>query len=148
MINLTKTLLVFLCLVQLSVYGQELKKADLTSEWNLFSEKDGIKIFLRSETCDVQGAAKPFDYTFIKVENTNSEEKIVDLQLGMNYNGNCIGCSVNDIEAKRKITVPANSFLLGDCTFERGELSYLIENKNYPNAFAFKSVKLIYLNIQ
>ena len=112
------------------------------------SEKDGIKLFLKSETCEIQGAPLPFDYTFIKLENTNSTDKVVEFQLGLSYNGSCAGCSVNDTEAKRKVILPANSIVMGDATFQRGELSYLIENKNYPNVDAFKSVQLIYLYIQ
>ena len=148
MIKFTKILLVFLCFVQISAFGQELKKENLTNDWKLLSEKDGVKVFVKSETCQIQGAPKPFDYAFIKLENTTSEAKTIDFQLGLNYNGTCIGCSESDSEAKRKIVIPANSILIGDATFERGELSYLIANHNSPNQLSFKSIQLIYLNVQ
>ncbi len=145
--KIIKTLLVILCLAHGSVFGQELKKSELTNDWTLFSETNGVKLFVKSETCDVQGAPKPFEYVFIKLENTNSESKTVDLQFGMNFNQLCIGCSLSDIEAKRKIVVPANSILMGDATFKRGELSYLIANHN-ATVYTFQSVKLIHLNVQ
>lgn len=145
--KLAKTFLVILCLVHGSVFGQELKKSELSNDWTLMSESNGVKLFVKSETCQVQGAPKQFEYLFIKLENTNSESKTIDLQLGMNFNEACIGCSTGDIESKRKVVVPANSTLMGDATFQRGELSYLIANHN-ATVYTFKSVKLVHLNIQ
>lgn len=144
----TKTLLVILCFAHLSVSGQELKKEDLDSNWKLLSEQDGLQMFIRSETCQIQGAPKPFEYAFIKLTNNSSVDKTIDLQLGMNYNGDCIGCSLDDLEAKRKVFLPANASVEGDATFERGELSYLISNQNSPNPYSFKSIRVIYLKIQ
>ena len=148
MIKFAKILFVMLCFTHVSAFGQELKKETLTTDWNLLSETNGIKIFLRTETCQVQGAPKPFDYAFIKLENSNSVAKTIDFQLGLNYTGTCIGCSENDSEAKRNIVIPANSVLIGDATFEKGELSYLIANHNSPAKLELKSIKLINLNIQ
>jgi hypothetical protein len=145
--KLAKTLLVILCLAHGSVFGQELKKSELTNDWTLLSESNGVKLFVKSENCQVQGAPKTFDYLFIKLENTNLESKKVDLQLGMNFNEMCIGCSANSTESKREIIVPANSTVMGDATLQRGELSYLIANHN-ATVYTFKSVKLVHLNIQ
>lgn len=142
-----KTLLVLLCLVHGSVFGQELKKTQLTSEWTLLSETNGVKLFVKSENCQVQGAPKSFDYLFVKLENTNSTDKTVSLQLGMNFNEACVGCVENDIEALKEISVPANSSVMGDATFQRGELSYLIANHN-ATVYTFKSVKLVTLKIK
>lgn len=143
-----KTLLVILCLVHGSVFGQELKNTELTNQWTLLSETNGVKLFVKSENCQIQGAPKSFDYVFVKLENTNSQEKTVDLQLGMNFTQACIGCVANDPEALRKITIPANSSVMGDATFQRGELSYLIANHNSPSVYTFKSVQLITLKIK
>jgi hypothetical protein len=148
MIKFAKLLLVMLCLIHIPVFGQELKKAEITSDWKLLSEKDGLKLFIKSETCQIEGAPKPFDYVFIKLENSNSEDKSINFQLGVNYNQLCVGCLATENEAQRNIVIPANSTLFGDSTFERGELSYLIANHNGVYNYTFNSIRLIYLNIQ
>ena len=148
MIKFTKAFLVILFLAPMFLFGQEFKKSDLTNDWKLFSENNGLKMFLRSETCKIEGAPKPFDYVFIKLENTTSEEKTIDFQLGLNYQETCVGCSTEDHEAKRNFTIPANTTWMGDNTFVRGKMSYLIQNHNGLDNKTFKSIKLIYLNIQ
>ncbi len=148
MIKFAKILLVILCYTPIAGFGQELKNTDLTNDWKLLSEKNGLKLFVKSETCQIQGAPKPFDYVFIKLENTNLEDKTIDFQLGVIYQEKCIGCSLEDNEAKRRLTIPANTTWIGENTFEKGELSYLITNHNGLDKSVFKSIQLIYLNIQ
>ncbi|MDX2360463.1 MAG: hypothetical protein QNK23_06630 [Crocinitomicaceae bacterium] len=126
-----------------SAFGQtEVSASDLTSEWQLMQENNGVQFFVRRDICTVEGAPKQFDYSFANMVNTTNVDKTVVFQMAVQYDSDCYGCTAN-VESVQTITIPANSSLAGDCTFEQRDLSKLINNLNFDDGRTFESLKLI-----
>ena len=142
-----KFTLVFTLLIGFTSFSQNIIKAtDLNSEWTLVKDQDGIKMYVSTEGCKVGPLKKPLEYVFIKIENQNSESKDLYFQLGIHYDEGCEGCEEHN-ESQRAITLEANSTIECDCTFENGNLSYLIINPNYTDTKVFEGIELINFKI-
>ena len=139
---MNRLLLVFAMFASISAYAQSNVAAnDLTQEWSLVSQENGVNIYIRKEFCKVGPQAKLLTYVFYKVENTSASSKDVYFQAGLKYDQECIGCNGEE-ENRKAINVPANSSIECDCTFANGLLSSLITNPNYPDSRKFEAVQL------
>lgn len=134
----------FLCFL-LQGQAQELTQSQLTSDWQLFSKKDGISLFVRQEACSNPYEKQASDYIFIKMINSNGEAYDANVTIGLVYEEGCVGCGQEN-ESGRFVTLEANSEKSCDCTFKHGELSYLIKNRNHSDDRTFKSIQLIEFN--
>jgi len=144
---INRLLLVFALFASISTYAQNTTPAEeLTPEWSLVSQKDGVNIYLRKDFCKVGPQVKLLPYIFYKFENTTTVAKTIYFTAGLKYDQECIGCNGED-ESKKAVNVPANSFVSCDCTFKNGTLSSLITNPNYPDTRTFESVQLLDIKI-
>ena len=143
---MNRLLLVFAMFASISAFAQgELKSADLNGTWTMIQEKDGVQVFLKQEKCDV-GATKPLTYAFIKVQNTTTESKSVEFLFETHYADRCVGCG-DEKEYIQTVNVKGNSSIEGNSTFERSELSLLINNPFQSEEDKLDFIKLIKLNI-
>jgi len=144
---MNRLLLVFTLFASLSAYAQhEVAANDLTLEWSLVSQEDGVNIYLRKDYCKVGPQTKLLPYIFYKFENTTAVAKDIYFAAGLKYDQECIGCN-GETESKKAVNVPANSFVECDCTFKNGMLSSLITNPNYSDTRTFESVQLLDIKI-
>lgn len=146
--NLPKIILfAFILVLGFSSQAQDLVLAnEINSEWKLLKEQNGVELYISTEGCKVGPLEKPLEYIFVKVVNTTDENKDVYFQLALHFDEGCVGCDDKN-ESKRAINIPANSTLTGDCSFEYGELSYLIINPNYTDTRILESLELIKFKI-
>jgi hypothetical protein len=130
-----------------SASAQTSMEADkINNDWTLLTVQDGVEIFIKKEKCNV-GAEKLFTYAFIKFNNTTSSSKKVEFSVEMYFDSGCIGCG--DItEHMQYIEVPASSSIEGDCSFDKSELSLLVNNPYQLDAGTLESVRLIQLKIK
>lgn len=138
----------FIFVIGFSSQAQDILGAnEISSEWTLLKEQDGIKMYVSTEGCKVGPLEKQLEYIFIKIDNQNAESKDLHFQFALHYDEGCEGCDEN-LENERVITLEANSTTECDCTFENGELSYLIINPNYADTKVFEGLELINFKIQ
>lgn len=105
-----------------------IKPADLKKNWSAFHQSDAIKVEIRKETCKIEHVDKPFDYAFLRVENTTDEALKVSFQIAVRYSDeSCMGCETN-VESVRTIDIAPNSSKESDSTFKNGQLSILLKN--------------------
>ena len=102
--------------------------SSLKKDWSSLLLTEEIKIDIRKESCKIEHVSKPFDYAFLRVENSGQSELVVSFQLAVKYSdGTCAGCDTS-VETVRTIIIPANSTLESDCSFKNGQLSYLLKS--------------------
>ena len=122
-------LLVFAIFASISTFAQsEVAAADLTQEWSLINQKEGINIYVRTETCKMGPIKKPLVYAFFKFENTTKETLDINFQAAVKYDSGCIGCQVGDVETTHLISIQGNSAKEGDCNFKEANLSSFIND--------------------
>ncbi|MGB0914488.1 MAG: hypothetical protein ACPGVI_00380 [Crocinitomicaceae bacterium] len=144
---MNRFLLVFAMFASITAFAQsEVAAADLTQDWSLVNQEDGVNIYVRKEACKVGPLEKPLVYVFYKIENTNADAKNVYFQAGLKYDQECIGCNGEE-ESSKAINVLGNTSVECDNTFAKGLLSSLITNPNYPDSRVFESVMLLDIKI-
>lgn len=138
------TFLAFQSISQISV-----KPNDIDSEWKSLQNDETIEVFVRQESCKLNGPAKPFDFGFFKVVNNTDRDLNLTFQVAIRYeNGSCNGCDANN-ESVRSVTVPAAGSIESDCTFENGELSFLLRNPLVAaSENKINSIEILNLQIQ
>jgi hypothetical protein len=124
-------------------FAQEsLNTNEITSNWNVISQSSELTMLIRKEDVKVGPLKQPLSYLFLKIENNTSNEIVKDIQLAMNFSYGCEGCESNK-ENIRRFTIAPNSSIEGDNTFQKGELSYLINNPNFGEIKTLISIELI-----
>ena len=125
--------LFFLLFSQLT-FGQS--KFELTTDWKLIESKNDVNFYVKRAECKIEGLEKPLVYAFMKVENLSSTDKYLTYNFGLQYFEGCSGCA-EGYEFYYNLTVPANSVLEGDCSFNKSELTRLIYNPNLAGGWKF-----------
>ena len=104
-----KIAFVFALFIGFTSFSQDvIKPSEISSEWTLVKEQDGIKMYISTEGCKVGPLEKPLEYIFIKIENLNSESKNLYFQFGLHYDEGCEGCEEHK-ESERAINIAAKA---------------------------------------
>ena len=119
-----------------------LKANELSQDWSLLTQQDGVSLFVKRMSCELNPSQKPLDYLLVKVVNESGEEVNSNFQIGLHYDEGCRGCEQN-VETYRTVLLASNSSKECDCTFKNGELSLLIKNPNHSDDAVFESIELI-----
>lgn len=135
---------VFFVFLSTTTFSQTAMNAsELSTKWSLLTEQDGVKLFVKRESCKLHKTQKPLDYLLVKVVNESGEAVTSNFQIGLHYNEGCTGCEQN-VETYRSVLLASNSSEECDCTFKsNGQLSLLIKNPNHLDDRVFESIELI-----
>jgi hypothetical protein len=91
------------------------------------------------EKVDV-GAPKAFTYGMLRFENTTANDITLEFFFELQYENGCVGCGNVD-EYRKVVTIPAGETLEGDASFDRSELTLLINNPYQIELGTFQSLK-------
>lgn len=127
-----------------SVFGQDKSQE---TEWRTIKEEAGILFSAQRQECATIEGQKPLHYTFLKIENTTSQAKSLIFSFGLQYVEGCSGCDEFE-ENLVEISIPANSILVGDCSFELVKLSRLIYNPNLSGGWKFEREVITNLSVK
>lgn len=120
---------------------------NLSDKWEVLFEKDGLTFYVRNQECTVFEGQKPLIYSFLRIENTNSESKKVDFNFGLQFQEGCSGCDPYS-EYSSSIEINANSILEGNCLFEENKLIRLINNPNLSGGWKYEKTIITNVTIQ
>lgn len=110
--------------------------------WLLLKEKDGIQVYGLERPCQVEYAANPYDYLFLKVVNTGSEAKDVRIKVRMNYQEGCSGCNDSD-ENYIFLHLEASEIKEGNCDNHSQKLTRFIANPGFDGSWHYLSTEII-----
>ena len=128
-------------------FGQSaLKGYELTSDWKLITQKDGVQFYVKKQECTVQGAELPYVYTLLKMVNSNATAKTVSYNYAHHFEDGCDGCD-EDSERAFKIEIPANTTLQEDCSFKLEGFSGFVSNPNHKDGSKFQAVDIKFLQV-
>lgn len=144
--NFNKQLLTifYSILLSSSLFGQNKSQE---TDWRVIKEDDGIIFYAQRQECAIIEGQKPLHYTFLKIENTTPETKNLRFSFGLQYTEGCSGCDEFE-ENLIELSVPANTILTGDCTFELVKLSRLIYNPNLAGGWKFEKEVITNLSVK
>lgn len=130
--------------ISLHAQNEILSENILTNKWSLIEKNDGIKIYVKKNSCKVGPQKKALEYLFYKIENTTSTNKNIFFSAALIFDKYI---SNNNEENKKSVFVSKNSSVECDCSFSNSTLSSLITNPNYPDSREFEAVKLLDIKI-
>jgi hypothetical protein len=128
-------------------FAQESMRAEeIGNDWTSYAIVDGLKVSLKKELCDV-GAPDKFTYGMVRLENTTNEDITLEYYFELEYENGCVACG-EVREYVQLVTVPAGTTLEGDASFERPELTFLMNNPYQKELGALLTLKAGQLNIK
>ena len=120
---------------------------NLSNEWQLLQEKEGIQIFAKVEPCMMsEQTPKPFDIAFLKIVNNTNQEVEIAYNFVIEYTEGCNGCDGGD-ESFFTQKIPANGTLVEDCNFKQNGMAHSIRNQNFDGGWNFEKVAITNLKI-
>lgn len=143
-------LFVILCFVSspIASLGQtaptQIQSADT---WQKLTETSGVIFYYQRQDCAVIEGQKPLHYSFLKIVNTTVETKKIEFNFGLQYKEGCSGCE-SYTENFIELTLPANTEVIGDCSFEKTFLSRLITNPNLSGGWVFEKEIITNLSVE
>jgi hypothetical protein len=114
------------------------------TDWVELTRKDGVIFWIKRQECSIVETQKPLQYAFMRIENTNAENKQLSFNFGIQYTDVCSGCddfSENHVD----LSISGNRTIEGDCSFENHLLTRLIYNPNHQHGRTF--VKEVITNL-
>lgn len=134
--------------ISLASFSQDIKsKETIGVEWQNLETKEGINFQVRKDEYSVIEGQKPLIYTFLKLTNETTEDKMVHFNFGLQFKEGCSGCE-NGYEYTVDIVIPAMTQIEGDCDFKNQLLTRLIVNPNLQGGWAFENIILTNLTIE
>lgn len=127
--------------------GQSFKRAELTSDWQLITQKDGIEIYVKEQHCDLNKNGKPVIFSMLKVVNTTNQQRSVTYDYIHQYDQGCDGCNGNP-ERIFTVDLKPNSEIEEDCSISHAGLALSIHNPNVTSTWKFESVSTHILSIK
>ena len=124
-----------------------LKLNELSSDWKLLHQEEGVQFFVKKESCSFPKNELPFVYTMLKIENTTDQPKKVTYNYVQYFEEGCDGCDANG-ERTFTFEVAPNSSIEGNCNSTFAGLSGYVDNPNFDGGWHFESVKLMFLTIE
>ena len=120
---------------------------NLTNEWQLMQEKDGVQVFAKVEPCKMsEQTPKPFDIAFLKIVNNTNQDIAVAYNFVIEFAEGCNGCDGRD-ESRFNQKIPANTTIAEDCSFKQNGMSHIIRNRNFDGGWNFEKVSITNLKI-
>lgn len=132
--------------VGMSSFGQTVAKTDLTSEWQIIAQQDGVNIFVKEAHCDMNNNGKPIVFSMIKLENTTNEKKSITYNYIHQYDQGCDGCGEGS-EKIYTINLEGNSQMEDDCSIKFNGLSSIIKSPYITTSWKFESVSINILSV-
>jgi hypothetical protein len=121
------------------------KASSITDQWTLVHAQEGINFYAKTAVCTLYEGVKPFDYVFIKVENTTATSVTISFELGTVLNNECYGCGSN--EAIASMTLAPKSATENNCsTFSQG-MHGLIQNRMSKTINRFDGIQINQIQI-
>lgn len=144
--KLSKTSLLFLFLfLSGSLMAQSL--GNLTKDWKLMQEVEGVQIYARVEPCKMsEQSPKPFDIAFLKIVNNTNQEVELAYNFVIKYTEGCNGCDGRD-ESYFTQTIAPMSSLIEDCGFKYKGMAHIVRNRNFDGGWNFEEVSIDNLKI-
>lgn len=116
------------------------KASSITDQWTLVHSQDGINFYAKKAVCTLYEGVKPFDYVFIKVENTTAQIVNVSFELGTVLNNECYGCGSN--EAIANVTIASNTSVENTPTNFMQGMHGLIQNRMSKTINRFDGIQI------
>lgn len=133
--------------ISIQSFGQTVAKADLSREWQIITQQDGIDIYVKEEHCDLNNNGKPVIFSMIKVVNTTNEKKSITYNYIQQFDQGCEGCNENP-ERIFTIDLEGNSEIEEDCAIKHAGLSLIIKSPYVTSSWKFESVSIKILSIK
>ncbi|MEJ6583766.1 MAG: hypothetical protein QNL61_07260 [Crocinitomicaceae bacterium] len=133
--------------VSLKVSAQTYSKSELTSEWQIIAQEDGVEIYTKEVHCDLNKNGKPVIFSMLKVLNTTESKKSITYNYIHQYDQGCDGCDENP-ERIFTIELEANSNIEEDCAIKYAGLALSMYNPNLTSSWKFESVSVKILSIK
>lgn len=116
------------------------------SEWQLYKEIDGIKIYNKTINCDYTDESVKKEMVFIKLVNTTSAKVSLEWDMELWYNNVCRTCNLSSNDYHYSVTLSANETKEGSCRSEK-ELKifskFIVEKElNGLTKFNFANIKI------
>lgn len=128
----------------------ELKAEQLSPEWTLMAEQNGVEFYVRQQGCPFEGSrtGKDADLALIKVVNTNNQTVQITFQVAKLYTEGCDDCEKTE-ESVKVIAVEGQTVVEGDCSFKNGQLIETISNPNISNSSrTFEGLRLMEFKVK
>lgn len=116
------------------------KASSITDQWTLVHSQNGINFYAQTSVCTLYEGVKPFDYVFLKVENTTNETATISFELGTILNGECFGCGSN--EAIASLTLAPNAATENNCSTATQGMHGLIQNRMSKTVNRFDGIQI------
>ncbi len=116
------------------------KATSITDQWTLVHSQNGINFYAKTSVCTLYEGVKPFDYVFIKVENTTNETATLSFELGTILNGECFVCGSN--EAIASLTLAPNTAIENNCSNTTHCMHGLIQNRTTKTVNRFDGIQI------
>ena len=121
---------------------------NLTSEWKVLKESNGLTFYVQKMACSQMYSKKDLIYVALKVENNTDQAIQIDYNFSLIYDETCSGCEV-DGENRHSLTIPANSSIEGDCSNQGIGLDRIIENPNLATkGWELKGIDIKNINLK
>jgi hypothetical protein len=120
---------------------------NLTYEWKLVQETDGVQFFAKYQECKMsEQSPKPFDIAFLKIVNNTNKDVQVAYNFVTEYTEGCNGCDGGD-ETHFTQTIPANGSIEDDCNFTQQGMAHSVRNQNFKGGWNFEKVSITNVKI-
>lgn len=88
------------------------------NEWQLYSEKNGVKIYYKYSECINKQEGTEKEYVLFKLINTTDVNMIVEWERRFWYDGKCKNCDSQSPEYHSKLELKAGETLEGCCDLQ------------------------------
>ncbi len=112
-------------------------------DWQLYTEKDGIRIEYKYTDCDFNMGYDQ-QWVLLKITNTSSDALLVEWKNNLWYNNECKTCDVKSQEYHRSVSIDSGKTLEGTCSlYSNGDLTMFVKfiDKRYQNSNPQKLTK-------
>jgi len=89
-----KKSIIFLFVMAVAMMSTAFKTSSNESDWKLYKEIQGIKIYTKTSKCQLQYTDKSNQYLLFKYENTAKKSLRISGRIDAWYNNNCRSCNL------------------------------------------------------
>ena len=96
----------------------EFNKTEDKDEWQLYSEKNGVQIYYKTQECRIESQGLHQEYVLLKFVNTTDENLIVEWDNELWYNNVCRTCGSKTNEHHYEISLSSGDSVEGGCSLD------------------------------
>lgn len=146
--NLKRIIAFAILILSFGSYGQgKINYDEISSQWSLVQTTDGIEIYVMKVECKLSEKFKPSEWLFYKFKNTTNKAKDLAFVPVYRYAEGCVNCG-EKFEATISTSIPANTFIEGNCNFENRMLTYCIKNPNLMGGWMLTQIEIKNITIK